>query len=44
MIDLKNELSGHDAGSLYRFWPSAKQAKKPFSIMLPAQVNGRRRA
>lgn len=38
MMDLKNELSGHNAALLYRFWPSAKRAKMPFSIMLPGQV------
>lgn len=38
MVDLKDELSGRDAGLLYRFWPSAKRAKRPFSIMLPGQV------
>lgn len=39
MVDLKNELSGHNAALLYRFWPSAKRAKMPFSIMLPGQVS-----
>lgn len=38
LVDLKDELSGHDAALLYNFWPSAKRAKMPFSIMLPGQV------
>lgn len=38
MVGLKNELNGHDAALLYNFWPSAKRAKMPFSIMLPGQV------
>ncbi|CAM9804897.1 unnamed protein product, partial [Laminaria digitata] len=38
MVDLRNELNGHDAASLYRFWPSAKRTMKPFSIMLPGQM------
>lgn len=43
MMNLRDELNGHDAGSLYRFWPSAKRTKKPFLIMLPGQVSRRRR-
>ena len=39
MVDLKDDLAGNDAAMLYRFWPSAKRAKEPFSIMLPGQVN-----
>lgn len=38
LVDLKDELNGHDAALLYNFWPSAKRAKMPFSIMLPGQV------
>lgn len=38
MVDLKDELNGHDAALLYNFWPSAKRARMPFLIMLPSQV------
>ncbi|CAM9350980.1 unnamed protein product [Scytosiphon promiscuus] len=38
LVDLKDELSGRNAALLYRFWPSAKRAKMPFSIMLPGQM------
>ena len=38
LVDLKNEFAGNDADSLYRFWPSAKRAKPPFSVLLPGQV------
>lgn len=40
MVDLKDELNGHNAALLYQYWPSAKRAKMPFSIMLPGQVSG----
>ena len=39
MMNLRDELNGHDAGSLYRFWPSAKRTKTPFQIMLPGLVS-----
>lgn len=38
LVDLKNEFAGNAADTLYRFWPSAKRAKQPFSVMLPGQV------